>query len=237
MSVFVPAPLAEGESASTEPVNKALGVTSRALRTVDSNNFAANTLEVVEYGAIQTVLGVAQEVLVGDAGELEPATYDGCLPYDDSTGEWKGLKDGASRDLTCGGLALELHKVRNWSLLDETLSKSFTCRRSYLHLRFTCQLSSNITGDVGIQFAFRVDGRIIDDAAPGGTPSPNDPYAGMHAVDGPMFVRALVPVEDGEHTVDVVYRALYIPDTSINVDTMSFHVLSRYLVVSAEGSP
>lgn len=237
MSVFVPAPLAEAESASTEPINKALGVVSRALRTIDSNNFQANALEVVEYGAIQRVLGVAQAVLIGDAGELEPADYDGCLPYDNTTGEWEGLKDGAGRDTTCDGLAIELGKSRNWSLLDSTLSKSFSCRRSFLHLRFTCQLTSNIVGDVGIQFAFRVDGRIIDNAAHGGSPSPNDLYAGMHTVDGPVFARALVPIEDGDHTVEVVYRALYHPEVSVNVDEMTFNVLSRYLVVSAEGSP
>lgn len=237
MSVFVPAPLAEAESASTEPINKALGVVRRALRTLDSNNFQANTLEVIEFGAIQRVLGVAQAVQIGDAGELEPATYDGCLPYDDTTGAWEGLKDGSGRDTTCDGLAIELGKSRNWSLLDDTLSKSFSCRRSFLHLRFTCQLTSNLRGDVGIQFAFRVDGRIIDDATQGGSPSPNDLYTGMHTVEGPVFIRALVPVEDGDHTVEVVYRALYIPEVSANVEEMEFHVLSRYLVVSAEGSP
>lgn len=237
MSVYVPAPLAENESASTEPINKALGVVSRALKNIDSNNFQSNSLEVVEYGAIQRVMGVALEVPIGDAGELEPATYDGCLPYDDATGAWQGLKDGGSRDTTCDGLAIELDKTRNWALLDNTLSKSFTCFRSMLHLRFTCQLASNIRGDVGVQFAFRVDGRIIDDAAHGGSPSPDDLYTGMHTIDGPVFVRALVPVEDGEHTVDVVYRVLYIPEVSINVDETSLHVLSRYLIISAEGAP
>lgn len=237
MSIYVPAPLAVAESGSAEPLNKALGVASRASRRIDSNNFSVNSLEVVEYGAIQRVCGVSQEVPIGDDGDLEPAAYSSCLPYDDTTGEWEGLKDGSGRDVSCNGLAIELDKVRNWSQLDTTLVKAFTCRRSFLHLRFTCQLSSNILGDVGVQFAFRVDGRIIDDSAQGGSPSPNDPYTGMHTVDGPVFVRALVPVEDGEHTVEVVYRTLYMSEVSVNVDEMTFNVLSRYLVISAEGSP
>lgn len=237
MSIYVPAPLAVAESGSTEPLNKALGVASRASRRIDSNNFSINSLEVVEYGAIQRVCGVSQEVPIGDDGDLEPAAYSSCLPYEDTTGEWEGLKAGSGRDVSCNGLAIELDKVRNWSQLDTSLVKSFTCRRSFLHLRFTCQLSSNILGDVGVQFAFRVDGRIIDDSAQGGSPSPNDPYTGMHTVDGPVFVRALVPVEDGEHTVEVVYRTLYMSEVSANVDEMTFNVLSRYLVISAEGSP
>ena len=237
MSIYVPAPLAVAESGSTEPLNKALGVASRASRRIDSNNFSVNSLEVVEYGAIQRVCGVSQEVPIGDDGDLEPTAYSSCLPYDDTTGEWEGLKDGSGRDVSCNGLAIELDKVRNWSQLDTSLVKSFTCRRSFLHLRFTCQLSSNILGDVGVQFAFRVDGRIIDDSAQGGSPSPNDPYTGMHTVDGPVFVRTLVPVEDGEHTVEVVYRTLYMSEVSANVDEMTFNVLSRYLVISAEGSP
>lgn len=237
MSIYVPAPLAVAESGSTEPLNKALGVASRASRRIDSNNFSVNSLDVVEYGAIQRVCGVSQEVPIGDDGDLEPAAYSSCLPYDDTTGEWEGLKDGSGRDVSCNGLAIELDKVRNWSQLDTTLVKAFTCRRSFLHLRFTCQLSSNILGDVGVQFAFRVDGRIIDDSAQGGSPSPNDPYTGMHTVDGPVFVRALVPVEDGEHTVEVVYRTLYMSEVSVNVDEMTFNILSRYLVISAEGSP
>lgn len=235
--MYVPAPLGAAESGSTEPINKALGVLSRALRSIDSNNFGINTLDVVEYGAIQRVTGVALKVPIGNAGALEPATYSGCLPYDDTTGAWAGLKAGGSRDTTCAGLAIPLSKARNWSLLSSTLVRSFTCRQSFLHLRFTCQLSSNILGDVGIQFAFRVDGRIIDDSAQGGSPSPNDPYTGMHTVDGPVFVRALVPVDDGTHTVEVMYRALYMAEVSSFVDEMTFNVLSRYLVISAEGSP
>jgi hypothetical protein len=237
VSIYVPAPLAVAESGSTEPLNKALGVASRASRRIDSNNFSIGSLDVVEYGAIQRLCGVSQEVPIGDDGELEPATYSSCLPYDGTTGEWEGLKDGGGRDASCDGLAIELEKVRNWAQLDTSLVKSFTCHRSFLHLRFTCQLSSNILGDVGVQFAFRVDGRIIDDSAQGGSPSPNDPYTGMHIVDGPVFVRALVPVDDGEHTVEIVYRTIYMAEISVNVDEMTFNVLSRYLVISAEGAP
>lgn len=238
MSFYVPAPIGVAEAGTVEAVNKALSVAARALQRIDSNNFQSNSLTVVEFGALQRVAGVATQVKIGDDGELEPADYDGCLPYDDSTGAWEGLKDGSGRDTTCDGKAIELQLLRSWSALDSTeLVWSGNTRRRFLHLRFTCQLTSNLMGDVGYQFAFRVDGRVIEEASQGGTPSPRDQYTGMHTVDGPVFIRALMPVDAGVHTVEVVYRAVYIPEVSENIADMQAHVLSRYFIVSEEGSP
>jgi hypothetical protein len=234
VSFFVPKLIPETTCATAKSVNDAIFVVQRALTEVDSNNCDQQGLSLY-LGAVVRHGGGYAECPIGVAGALQPATHADTLPYTDA-GVWQGLWTGVSWDPTCDGKAVVLGSPTQWVVVPSGIcTQEVTTRRSTLHLRFTGMMTSSINGDAGIQFAFAVDGRVVTESAAGGDPSPRDPFTGQHQVDGPVFIRARVPVSEGAHTLSVMYRRVYSRGDAELPTQIQFRLLYREFIISEEG--
>lgn len=193
---YFPSFVRPGQEANAESLNRCFRNVEEVLSSPSGDNFQDETF-TWENVPLEETMRVG---LVYDDTE-DPLTPDAdhytCTAYDTTLGTY----DGAGGDPEPYTLAWAPLTVRTKEVKKET-----TFRAGTLHVIFSGQVSSSGNGPAGIQFAIRVDGNVIQESAWGGLASTQDPMAGYSQTEFPVMIQAMLPIFDGEHVVEVVYR-------------------------------
>ena len=193
---YFPALLRPEQEASAESLNAPLRAVEEVLSAVSGDNFDDEVFTWENVPLDQTMriahkFSDLEDALTPDADHITCTAYDTTtLTYDGSAG------NPELYTLAWAPLAIRFDEL--------SFEKSF--RSGFLHVIFSAQVSSSGNDPAAIQFAIRVDGNVIQESIWGGSASMQDPMAGYSQTEFPVMVQAMMPVFDGVHTVEVVYR-------------------------------
>ena len=193
---YFPALLRPEQEASAESLNAPLRAVEEVLSAVSGDNFDDEVFTWENVPLDQTMriahkYGPLEDALTPDADHIT------CTPYNTSTLVYEGGAGNAEPySLAWAPLTVRANEL--------SIEKSF--RSGFLHVIFSAQVSSSGNDPAAIQFAIRVDGNVIQESIWGGSASTQDPMAGYSQTEFPVMVQAMMPVFDGVHTVEVVYR-------------------------------
>lgn len=193
---YLPSVLRPGQEANAESLNRSFRRVEEVLSSPAGDNFQDETftwenVDLSETMRVALVYDDTEDPLVPDADHYT------CTAYDTTT----GLYDGVGGDVIRFRLEWSPLTVRT-----QRVSLTRNLRAGVAHVIFSGQVSSDGNWPSSIQFALRVDGNVLQETAWGGLASTQDPMAGYSQTEFPVMIQALMPVFDGEHTVEVVYR-------------------------------
>jgi hypothetical protein len=193
---YFPSLLRPGQEANAESLNRCFRRVEEVLSSPAGDNFQDETFtwENVPLSQTMRVASVRDDTVDSLAPDADHIT---CTLYNTTTGAYEGAR-GNPLPFTLAWAPLSVEGVE--------VSKSADMRAGFLHCIFSAQISSDGNSPVAVQFAFRLDGGVIQESVWGGQASTQDPMAGYSQTEFPVMIQALLPIFDGAHKVEVVYR-------------------------------
>lgn len=193
---YLPSLLRPDQEANVESLGRCFRRVEEVLSSPGGDNFQDETftwenVPLDETMRVALVYDDTEDPLVPDADHIT------CTAYNTTLGTYEG-SGGNPEPFTLAWAPLTVR--------GQDVEKTAAMRTGFLHVIFSGQASSSGNHPAAIQFAIRIDGNVIQESAWGGLASTQDPMAGYSQTEFPVMIQALMPVFDGEHKVEVVYR-------------------------------